>query len=82
MISDEKGERYLIHRLPSTKQERRGRFMSETIIEQGYKLEIGRKCTRVTTYENLRLHTTELKREEKPKKIKQNIPSDYADCNY
>lgn len=61
--------------------------MSETIIKQGYKLELGRKRTRVTTYENLRLHTTNPIKEEKPKKIKPSIPqlpqpSDYADYNY
>lgn len=56
--------------------------MSETIVKQGYKLELGRNRTRVTTYENLRLHTTNPIKEEKPKKIKPSIPSNYADYNY
>jgi len=56
--------------------------MGETIIKQGYKLELGRKRTRITTYENLRLHTTNPIKEEKPKKIKPSIPSNYADYNY
>lgn len=56
--------------------------MGETIIKQGYKLELGRKRTRVTTYENLRLNTTSPIKEEKPKKIKPSIPSNYADYNY
>jgi len=56
--------------------------MGETIIEQGYKLVIGRNRTHITTYENLRLHTTQPMDEDKPKKIKPSIPSDYADHNY
>lgn len=62
--------------------------MSEIIIiKQGYKLEIGRNRTRVTTYENLRLNTGDQNREEKSKKNNtdtsdKKLPSDYADYNY
>lgn len=59
--------------------------MSETIIKQGYKLELGRKRTRITTYENLRLHTvkpTKTAKKEKKKEIKSSVPSAYADYNY
>ncbi len=55
---------------------------SETIIPNGYKITIGRNRTRITTYENLRLQTTHPLDEEKPKKLKPSIPSDYADHNY
>lgn len=55
---------------------------SENIIEEGYKISIGRNRTRVTTYENLVLQTTHPIDESKPKKIKPSIPSEYADHNY
>lgn len=53
---------------------------SEAIIKNGYKLTIGRKRTRITTYENLRLQTTKPK--DKPKKSEQSNPSSYSDHNY
>lgn len=53
---------------------------SEAIIKNGYKLTIGRKRTRITTYENLRLQTTKPK--DKPKKPEQSNPSSYSDHNY
>lgn len=58
--------------------------MAETLIPQGYKITIGRRRTHITTYENLRLQTTQPIKEEKPKKIKPSIPqqSDYAGFNY
>ena len=56
--------------------------MGETIIEQGYKVTIGRKRTRITAYENLRLQTTHPIKEDRPKKIKPSIPSNYAGFNY
>ncbi|MBO5337526.1 MAG: hypothetical protein J6A94_10405 [Lachnospiraceae bacterium] len=56
--------------------------MGEHIIPQGYKLVIGRRRTRVVTYENLRIQTTHPIKEDKPKKIKPSIPSDYAAYNY
>jgi len=56
--------------------------MSEHIIENGYKVVIGRRRTRVTAYENLRLQTTQPIKEDKPKKIKPSIPSDYNGFNY
>lgn len=58
------------------------KMSSETIIKDGYKIVIGRKRTRITTYENLLLHTTHPIDENKPKKIKPSIPSSYADHNY
>ena len=51
-------------------------------IENGYKIKISRKRTRVTTYENMRLHTTKPIKSGKQKKIKPTIPSDYAGFNY
>lgn len=56
--------------------------MGEEFIQNGYKLVIGRRRTRITTYENLKLHTTHPIKEDKPKKIKPSIPSDYAGFNY
>ena len=56
--------------------------MSETYIPNAYKLVLGRNRTRIVAYENLRLQTTQPIKEEKPKKIKPSIPSDYADHNY
>ena len=53
---------------------------SEAIIKNGYKLTIGRKRTRITTYENLRLQTTKSK--DKPKNPEQSNPSSYSDHNY
>lgn len=44
-------------------------------IENGYKIKISRKRTRVTTYENMRLHTTKPIKSGKQKKIKPTIPS-------
>ncbi len=54
----------------------------EEYIENGYKIKIGRKRTRVTTYENMQLHTTKPIKSDKQKKIKPTIPSDYAGFNY
>lgn len=51
-------------------------------IENGYKIKISRKRTRVTTYENMQLQTTKPIKSNKPKKIKPTIPSDYAGFNY
>ena len=48
-------------------------------IENGYKIKISRKRTRVTTYENMQLQTTKPIKSNKPKKIKPTIPSDYAE---
>lgn len=56
--------------------------MGEEIIKNGYKFKIGRYRTQITTYENMRLQTTQPIKEGKPKKIKPNIPSDYAAYNY
>lgn len=56
--------------------------MGEEFIQNGYKIILGRRRTRVVTYENLKLQTTHPIKEEKPKKIKPSIPSDYADFNY
>lgn len=56
--------------------------MGEEFIKQGYKIEIGRRRTRVVTYENLRIQTTHPIKEQKPKKILPSIPSDYAGFNY
>ena len=57
-------------------------FMGEHIIQNGYKVTIGRRRTRITAYENLRLQTTQPIKENKPKKMKPSIPSDYAGFNY
>ena len=43
-------------------------------IENGYKIKISRKRTRVTTYENMRLHTTKPIKSDKQKKIKLQYP--------
>lgn len=56
--------------------------MGEHIIKNGYKLVISRNRTRITTYENLRIQTTNPIKENKPKKILPSIPSDYKDFNY
>lgn len=56
--------------------------MAEHFIEDGYKITIGRRRTRITAYENLRLQTTQPIKEDKPKKIKPSIPSDYNGFNY
>ena len=56
--------------------------MPDTIIKQGYKLELGRKRTRVTTYENLRLNTRTQPQKEKSEETKPRLPSAYADHNY
>lgn len=55
---------------------------ANTIIKNGYKIKISRKRTHITTYENLVLQTTQPIKEDKPKKIKPSIPSQYADFNY
>lgn len=51
-------------------------------IKNAYKITISRKRTRVTTYENLQLQTTQPIKSDKPKKIKPSIPSNYAEFNY
>lgn len=56
--------------------------MGTEIIKNAYKIKIGRHRTQVTTYENMRLQTTQPIKEEKPKKIKPSIPSNYAALNY
>ena len=56
--------------------------MAEQYIEQAYKITLSRRRTRITAYENLRLQTTQPIKEDKPKKIKPSIPSDYAGFNY
>lgn len=56
--------------------------MAENILPQGYKIILGRRRTRIVAYENLRLQTTQPIKEDKPKKIKPSIPSNYADFNY
>lgn len=56
--------------------------MGEEYIKDGFKLKIGRKRTHITTYENMVLQTTQPIKQEKPKKIKPSIPSNYANFNY
>lgn len=56
--------------------------VSSTIIPNAYKIRVSRKRTHITTYENLVLQTTKPIKEEKPKKMKPSIPSDYAQFNY
>lgn len=56
--------------------------MAKEIIKNGYKFKIGRHRTQITTYENMQLQTTQPIKKEKPKKIKPNIPSNYAAFNY
>lgn len=56
--------------------------MGTEIIKNGYKFKIGRRRTQITTYENMKLQTTQPVKEDKPKKIRPNIPSDYAALNY
>lgn len=56
--------------------------MGTEIIKNGYKFKIGRRRTQITTYENMKLQTTQPVKENKPKKIRLNIPSDYAAFNY
>ena len=52
--------------------------MGVEIIKGAYKIKMGRHRTQVTTYENLTLQTTHPIKEDKQKKIKPTIPSDYA----
>ena len=56
--------------------------MDGRLIENAYKLKIGRRRTRVTTYENLVLKTPKL--QDTPQKTKQNTsnPSKYCEFNY
>ncbi|MCM1542123.1 MAG: hypothetical protein NC121_12810 [Blautia sp.] len=56
--------------------------MGTEIIKNGYKFRIGRHRTQITTYENMKLQTTQPAREGKPRKIRPNIPSSYAAYNY
>lgn len=56
--------------------------MGTEMIKNAYKIKIGRHRTQVTTYENMQLQTTQPIKKDKPKKIKPNIPSDYAKFNY
>lgn len=56
--------------------------MGVEIIKGAYKIKMGRHRTQVTTYENLTLQTTHPIKEDKQKKIKPTIPSDYAGYNY
>lgn len=51
-------------------------------VKNGYKITISRNRTHVTTYQDMRLQTTHPIKEDKPKKIKPTIPSNYADHNY
>lgn len=51
-------------------------------IENGYKIKMSRKRTRITTYENMQLQTSHPIKDTKKKKIKSSIPSNYADHNY
>lgn len=55
---------------------------SAEFIENGYKIKISRKRTRITTYENMQLQTTHPIKSNKKKNIKPSIPSDYAEYNY
>lgn len=56
--------------------------MDTELIENAYKIKIGRNRTQITTYENMQLVTSQPIKKDKPKKIKPNIPSDYAEFNY
>ena len=56
--------------------------MGVEIIKGAYKIKMGRHRTQVITYENLTLQTTHPIKEDKQKKIKPTIPSDYAGYNY
>ena len=56
--------------------------MGEEYIKDGFKIKIGRKRTHITTYENMKLQTTQPVKKDKQKKIKPSIPSDYANFNY
>lgn len=56
--------------------------MGTEIIKNAYKIKVGRRRTQITTYQNLTLQTTHPVKENKPKKIKPSIPSDYAGFNY
>lgn len=56
--------------------------VSDEYISDGYKLTIGRRRTRVTTYENLLLQSTHPIKEGKKKERKPSIPSEYAGWNY
>lgn len=56
--------------------------MAITYVPNGYKLKISRHRTHITTYEDMKLQTTEPLKKDKPKRIKPSIPSNYADYNY
>lgn len=53
-----------------------------TNIKNAYRIKISRNRTHVTTYQNLQLWTTKPMKEDKQKKIKPTIPSNYTDHNY
>lgn len=56
--------------------------MEAELIELAMKIKISRRRTRLTTYENMELYTTQPIKPDKKKEIKRNIPSNYADFNY
>lgn len=56
--------------------------MAETIVENGYKITMSRHRTRITTYEDMRLQTTQPIKKDKPRRRKPTIPSNYAEFNY
>lgn len=56
--------------------------MESELIELAMKIKISRRRTRLTTYENMELYTTQPIKPDKKKEIKRNIPSNYADFNY
>ena len=56
--------------------------MGSELIELAMKIKISRRRTRLTTYENMELYTTQPIKQDKKKEIKRNIPSNYADFNY